>query len=138
MKQRVPISNIMASVVIAVPTTKKLSEVDQLLLDYNIRHIPVVQGNKLVGIISKNDLLKIGYSQQNMDQAALMDIYDAYELTNIMTVDPVVVSEDTSIKDVAQIFAQQHFHSLPVVNKENELVGIVTTTDLIQYLVDQY
>lgn len=138
MKQRVPISQIMAKALIAVPTTKKLSEVNQLFADYNIRHIPVVESDKIVGIISSKDILKIGYSNTDMDKEALNAIYDAYKLEDIMTKNPIVVSEDTHIKEVAELFAEQHFHSLPIVSKGNKLEGIVTTTDLINYLVAQY
>lgn len=138
MKQRVPISQIMAKVLIAVPTTKKISEVNQLFKDYDIRHIPVVETDRLVGIISNKDILKIGFGAGDIDQEALNAIYDAYKLEDIMTKDPVVVSEDALIKDVAELFSKQRFHSLPIVNKKDELVGIVTTTDLINYLVAQY
>jgi CBS domain-containing protein len=48
-----------------------------------------------------------------------------------------VVSEDDSIKDVAEIFVNEEFHALPVV-AGHELKGIVTTTDVIRYLLDQY
>ena len=138
MKQRVPISQIMAKVLIAVPTTKKISEVNQLLKDYDIRHIPVVESNRLVGIISVKDVLKIGYGAGEMDQDALNAIYDAYKLEDIMTKNPVVASDETLIKEVAEMFSKQHFHSLPIVDKNQELVGIVTTTDLINYLIAQY
>ncbi|MDM1044792.1 CBS domain-containing protein [Myroides sp. 1354] len=138
MKQRVPISQIMTKVLIAVPTTKKISEVNQLFTDYNIRHIPVVEGEQLVGIISSNDILKIGYSTANMDVEAIHAIYDSYKLEDIMTVDPVVVQEDITIKEVAELLVEQQFHSLPVVGKNKALVGIVTTTDLINYLIAQY
>ncbi|MDR0229632.1 MAG: CBS domain-containing protein [Flavobacteriaceae bacterium] len=138
MKQRVPVSQIMAKVLIAVPNTKKVSEVNQLFADYNIRHIPVVETDQLIGIISINDILKIGYSNSEIDKEALNDIYDAYKLEDIMTTKPVSVSEDTSIKEVAEMFSKQRFHSLPVHDKEGKLTGIVTTTDLINYLIAQY
>lgn len=138
MKQRVPVSQIMSKVLIAVPNTKKLSEVNQLFADYAIRHIPVVEGENVVGIISINDIIKIGYSNANMDQEALNDIYDAYKLEGIMTKNPIVANEDVSIKEVAELFSKQRFHSMPIVGKDNKLVGIVTTTDLINYLLEQY
>lgn len=138
MKQRVPVSQIMTKVLIAVQTTKKLSEVNALFSDYNIRHIPVVDGDKLVGIISHNDILKIGFSHTGIDSEALNDIYDAYKLEDIMTKNPLVVTEDTIVKEVAELFAKQRFHSLPINDKNGNLVGIITTTDLINYLIAQY
>ena len=54
-----------------------------------------------------------------------------------MVKDVVSVSPNTTIKEVAQFLAEKEFHALPVVDQER-LVGIVTTTDLINYLVEQY
>jgi len=50
---------------------------------------------------------------------------------------PRVVSPTTTIKETAEILASEDFHALPVVEDAN-LVGIVTTTDLIKYLLEQY
>ncbi|MGV0922285.1 CBS domain-containing protein [Empedobacter tilapiae] len=137
MKQRVPVSQIMAKVLIAVPTNKKISEVNELFKEYNIRHIPVTEGTKLAGVISKNDVSKLGYGAGEMDQNALNAIYDTYELKDVMVKKPLTVSPDTNIKDVAEILSEQSFHSLPVVD-DDEVVGIVTTTDLVKYLLEQY
>lgn len=137
MKQRVPVSEIMAKNIIAVPTTKKISEVNQLFTEYNIRHIPVLEGTKLIGVISKNDVLKIGYGIAETNQEALNAIYDSYELVDIMTKKLIVVPSDTNIKEVAEILSKESFHSLPVVD-DGEIVGLVTTTDLLNYLLEQY
>ncbi len=137
MKQRVPVSQIMAKVLIAVPSNKKISEVNELFKEYNIRHIPVTDGATLAGVISKNDVAKLGYGSGDIDQNALNAIYDTYELKDVMVKEPVIVSPETNIKDVAEILSKQSFHSLPVV-ENNEVVGIVTTTDLVKYLLEQY
>lgn len=137
MKQRVPVAQIMTNVLIAVPANKKLSEVSELFKEYNIRHIPVTEGTKLVGVISKNDVSRLGYGVGEVDQDALNALYDTYELKDVMVKQPVTVSSETNIKDVAEILSQQSFHSLPVVDN-NEVVGIVTSTDLVKYLLEQY
>lgn len=137
MRQRVPVSQIMAKAVIVVNPTKKISEVNQMFAEYGIRHIPVVDGTKLVGVISKNDVQKIGYGTGETHPETLHAIYDTYKLADIMVSNPVTVTADTNIKEVAEILSKQSFHSLPVV-ENNEIVGMVTTTDLINYLLEQY
>ena len=137
MKQRVPVAQIMTKVLIAVPANKKISEVNELFKEYNIRHIPVTVGTKLIGVISKNDVSKLGYGVGEIDQNALNTMYDTYELKDVMVKEPVTVSSETNIKDVAEILSEKSFHSLPVVDN-NEVVGIVTTTDLVKYLLEQY
>lgn len=54
-----------------------------------------------------------------------------------MTKNVESISEDTTIKEAAEILANREFHALPV-TKNNELVGMLTTTDLIKYLLEQY
>jgi CBS domain-containing protein len=55
-----------------------------------------------------------------------------------MTSKPRVVKESATIYDVAKILSKEEFHALPVVDNGDQLVGIVTTTDVIRYLLDQY
>ncbi|WP_372473003.1 CBS domain-containing protein [Capnocytophaga sp. ARDL2] len=137
MKQRVPVSQIMAKALIVVDPTKKVSEVNEMFSHYNIRHIPVVEGSKLVGLVSKNDVLKLGYGAGDVDQATLKAIYDTYQLKDVMVKSPLTVTTDTNIKEVAEILSTQSFHSLPVVEND-EIAGMVTTTDLVKYLLEQY
>ncbi|MFT4521928.1 MAG: CBS domain-containing protein [Bacteroidia bacterium] len=59
------------------------------------------------------------------------------ELKQVMTSKPKVVQSTASIKEVAKIFAEEQYHALPEV-EGSVLVGIVTTTDVIRYLLDQY
>ncbi|MNK98727.1 CBS domain protein [compost metagenome] len=54
-----------------------------------------------------------------------------------MTSKPKTVSPDTIIRDLAEIFVKEEFHALPVVDN-GELKGIVTTTDVMKYLLEQY
>jgi CBS domain-containing protein len=60
-----------------------------------------------------------------------------FSVEQVMARNLVKVSTDTTIKEVAEILSKREFHALPVVLDEL-LVGIVTTTDLIKYLIDQY
>jgi CBS domain-containing protein len=58
----------------------------------------------------------------------------------VMSHKPRVVKSNDTIKTVAEILSNEEFHALPVVDEKDEsvLVGIVTTTDVIKYLLEQY
>lgn len=138
MKKRVPVSQIMSKDLITVTTNQSLYDVERLLNRHNIRHIPVVEGDRLVGVISRSDLLRISFADLTENEENVEAIvYDLYTIPQVMTRVPVTVVSDATIKEVAEIFSKQSFHSMPVVD-EGKLVGIVTTTDLINYLLDQY
>lgn len=138
MKKRVPISQIMTKELVLLNPTQSLYEAEKLFNKHSIRHIPVVEGERVVGVISRSDLLRISFSDLNENEESVESVvYDMYSLPQVMTRVPVTVESDTTVKEVAEILAKQSFHSIPVVD-QGKLVGIVTTTDLINYLLKQY
>lgn len=138
MKQRVPVTEIMTKDLVKLDPTQSLYDAEKLFNKHSIRHIPVVEGDRVVGVISRSDLLRISYADLNENEETVDSVvYDMYTLPQVMTRVPVTVESDTTIKEVAEILSKQSFHSIPVV-KQGKLVGIVTTTDLINYLLEQY
>jgi CBS domain-containing protein len=71
--------------------------------------------------------------QEGADEAIL----DMLTISQVMTSKPKTVSSDTIIRDLAEIFVKEEFHALPVVDN-GELKGIVTTTDVVKYFLEQY
>ena len=138
MKQRVPVSQIMSKNVVVLNPTQTLYEAEVMFKKHKIRHIPVVEGKKLVGILSYSDLLRISFADVTDDENAVESVvYDMFTIPQVMVKVPLTVSPDITVKEVAEILSKQTFHSLPVTENE-DLVGIVTTTDLINYFLEQY
>ena len=139
MKQKVPVSSIMTKEVIKLNLTDDLTKAEKLFKKHHIRHIPVVKGNKIVGMLSYTDLLRISFADAVDDDEMDIDVtvYNMFSVEQVMARNLVKVSPDTTIREVAEILSTKEFHALPVVEDEL-LVGIVTTTDLIKYLIDQY
>ncbi|GET46087.1 CBS domain-containing protein [Capnocytophaga felis] len=138
MKQRVPISQIMSRKLITLTPTQSLYDAERLFKKHKIRHIPVVENDRIVGIVSYSDLLRISFADMtdNEDEVTSV-VYDMYTIPQIMAKTPLTVNSDATIKEVAEILSKQSFHSIPVLEND-KLVGIVTTTDLINYLLEQY
>lgn len=105
----------------------------------SIRHIPVVSGDGIIGMLSLTDLLRVsfvdayGSDETNIDTA----VYNMLSIEQFMVKNLVFVSSTQTIKEVAEILAKNEFHALPVVDN-GKLVGIVTTTDLLNYLLEEY
>ncbi len=137
MKKRTPVSKIMTPEPISVNTTNSVSEVAQIFKERSIHHIPVVSGEKLIGMISKTDMDKISYVSNIQDEKANTAIYDMLEIEQIMTKQVETVQIDDQIKDAAELLARGSYHALPVLENES-LKGIVTSTDVINYLLSQY
>lgn len=138
MKPHVPVSTIMSKNVVKLNSNDSLTKAESLFKKHHIRHIPVVSGSDVVGIISYTDLLKASLADYSDDDTEVTTtLYNMFTLEQVMTKNVVTVFSYTSIREVAEIFALNDFRALPV-TYENQLVGIVTTTDIINYLLDYY
>ncbi|MGI9533469.1 MAG: CBS domain-containing protein [Thermodesulfobacteriota bacterium] len=96
-------------------------------LDNRIRQAPVVEKEKLIGIVTDRDL-----------RMALIEDRSTPALTvkSVMSKNPIAVTEGTSIEKAARIIIEKKYNALPVVNKNKQLKGILTTTDIIEGFID--
>jgi CBS domain-containing protein len=133
------ISEIMTSTVISVQENTDLTAVMDLMNSERIRHVPVLKGNQLVGIVSRTDINRLTFGALLPDQDSADEaILNMLTLSQVMSSNPRVVKSSDSIKTVAEIFAKEEFHALPVVDEQNnwQCCGIITTTDLMKYLLE--
>ena len=139
MKQREPVSTIMSENIIALNRTDDLEHAELLFKRHKIRHIPVVSGEVIIGMLSYTDLLRISFADAVDESEKDIDtlVYNMFTIEQVMAKNVTTVNSKTLIKEVAEILASREFHALPIVD-DGILVGIVTTTDLINYLIDQY
>ncbi|AJR03584.1 CBS domain-containing protein [Siansivirga zeaxanthinifaciens] len=139
MIRKSPVSMIMTEHVITLEENDRLEKAEMLFKKHHIRHIPVVRSGVVLGMLSYTDLLRLSFADCSDDLNAHADalIYKMFTIKQVMKKDIETISSSHSIKDVAEILSTKEFHALPVVNN-NRLVGIVTTTDLIKYLLKQF
>jgi CBS domain-containing membrane protein/CBS domain-containing protein len=108
-------------VVVASPTLS-VGVAARLMRRLHVRHLPVVDDRKLVGILSDRDLIKHA-ADASCGQA--------------MTPAPVTCSQDASVGRVASLMLEHKIDSVPVVSVSGTLIGLVTSTDLLGLLVDR-
>ena len=138
MKKSVPVSSIMTKNVVKLNLSDDLTKAEILFKKHHIRHIPVLNGNVIIGMLSYTDLLRISFADAIEDEDDVdTTVYNMFTVEQVMAKKLVSISPETTIKEAAQILASKEFHALPVCEGDL-LVGIITTTDLIKYLIDQY
>lgn len=139
MKDHARVSTIMSTELIILNVKDDLYKAEKLFKKHKIRHLPVVEEKKIVGILSYTDLLRISYADviDEDDETVESIVYDMFSIPQVMINNPVVVSPDTTIKEVTKILSEREFHALPVVEGDI-LVGIVTTTDLMKYFYHEF
>jgi len=106
---------------------------------FGLRHVPVVDGDKLVGLVSHRDLLKHTISALHPD--AMHRAIDRREkaetfVASIMTRDVESVRPETLLAQAAEQLVDHQFGCLPVTREDGTLVGIVTEADFMHLLVD--
>jgi CBS domain-containing protein len=132
------IDKIMTKAVIQIQIDTPLREVVAIMKHEKIRHIPVVKGNQLIGIVSRTDINRLTFGALMQDQNEADEaILEMLNLSQVMSSNIRVVKDTETIANTASIFASEEFHALPVVDANDEMlcVGIVTTTDMIKFLL---
>lgn len=118
-----PISSIMTKDVITINSNQSLTDVRKIFTTRRIHHLPVVDDGKLTGIITTGDLW---YSE-----TAPAD-YSRTKVKELMTTKIATLEPQQKIGIAAEVFLENLFHALPVVNGD-ELIGIVTSFDVLKY-----
>lgn len=92
-------------------------------------HIPIIENEKLVGMVSLIDFM------YNIAGAGINDnhkVYTELKVKDIMTKNPFYLTTSHTVEDVAKILALGHYHAVPILEND-KLVGIVSTADIIAY-----
>jgi CBS domain-containing protein len=130
------VRDLMSSELVTVEEHESLSIADRVMKLGRIRHMPVVSGPRLIGLLSQRDLLHNALSEAlggSTEENAR--VLDAIRVADCMTKDPVTVSPETSLAEAAQVMLKYKYGCLPVVLND-ELVGILTEADFVAAFAD--
>ena len=107
---------------------------DDLMSMARIRHIPILERGKLIGIVSQRDLFFSALVQTlGLRQREQKDLMKTIRAREVMTRPVITISSGASVKEAARLMAENKIGCLPVV-KDKEFVGIVTETDILDYV----
>lgn len=133
---RIPVRTIMQEKIVTISAGESLSTVEDIMRLGRVRHMPVVSGGRLVGVVSERDLLRSSLSSLSSHRTAERKAFlYAVEIGRVMSQPPIVIDPDASIRQAAQVMAENKIGCLPVVRDE-ELIGIVTETDVLRWVAD--
>lgn len=132
-----PISTVMTTDVVSIDLDQPLSDAYHALRGAPYHHIPVLDGDRPVGMLSSTDVLKLVYDVEGASDKMLTSMLDhQFTIEDAMTPDLVTLPETATVHDAAELLADSKRHSVLVVDVDGSLCGIVTTTDLVRYLRD--
>lgn len=125
------IKHLMSRHVVVASTEHKYSQVSEFFARFSVHHIPVVEDDEVIGIISAKDIIKSFYNYMVKNGFCVnQDELDSeLSLTAIMTPNPMTIHPEDDLDKAARIFTDHRFHCLPVV-EDGRVVGIITTKDI--------
>lgn len=126
--------------VLTVTPTSPLGEALRITRDHSIRHLPVIDENGLVGVVSDRDLRLAAPPvwATGSDYEELRQAFESKCVRDVMTVHAIVsTTEDTPIEDAARLLYEHRIGCLPVM-RGNQLVGILTETDVMRAFVELF
>ena len=118
---------------ITVGPEATVREVMDLMLDKDIRHVPVVERGELVGMISDRDVRQLSFSALVEGGAGQLRV----PVSTLMSGDPISVGEESSSGELIDVMLDQKVGAVPVVDEaDGRLVGIVSYMDVLKYARD--
>jgi acetoin utilization protein AcuB len=120
---------------ITVDSETLVLDAQKIMKENNIRRLPIVDKGKLVGIITKHDLLEAAPSPAtSLSIHELNSLLAKMKVKEIMKKNPVTVSPDTTFEEALRIGQEKKVGSFPVIDK-GKLVGIATESDIVRFLI---
>ncbi len=139
MKHRQKVTEIMTREPVTVHTNHRLSDVRAALQEHRIHHIPVVAGTRFIGLISSTDLMRVSFGDTYSQDVHTIDaLLDTMTIREVMAEDVLTVGPETTVREAAEKLATGSFHCLPVIGEDGTLLGVLTSTDLIKFLLEAY
>lgn len=122
---------------ITVNLAAPVSEALTLMREHNVRRLPVViDTGELRGIITQGDIRGADVLRvAGMDPFDIADALRRVKVYEVMTENPITVSPETGLREAAMLMIENKIGGLPVVDEHNNVVGIITESDLFESLV---
>ncbi len=131
------VGEVMSKKLITVKKSDSLKKAQELMVEKSIRHLPVVDGKDLLGIITESDIRGAFIGKVTKTRAGKVAMLNPsrMKVSDYMTKEPMVVMPETHIEDAALIIYKYKIGALPVI-KRNNLVGIISIMDILGIFVD--
>jgi len=131
------VKEIMVKEVATLDANDELSLANDIMRLGRIRHLPVMDGNRLVGIVSERDLFRsslaqaLGYATKNT-----RDLMKTLRIKDVMVSGVITITPDTEVCEATKIMIEEKIGCLPVV-EDNRMVGLMTETDILMQYVKE-
>lgn len=131
------VKEIMKTQLVTLNADSKLGFANDIMYLGRIRHLPVVKGENIVGILTQRDLYRASLTSLLTNWKENKEFLDSIKVSEVMAKNVITTTPDTTIEEAVQIMIDKKVGCLPVVKDKNRLIGLITETDVLQYYVDE-
>ncbi len=113
------VGDVMTRQVMVLNVEDNLDKVMKAMEHFHIRHVPVVDGEKVVGMVTQRDMLAVMHSKlgPNAAKDESEGLYERTFVINVMTKDPVSVTPETTLKDAVKLLRTNKIGGFPVISE---------------------
>ena len=145
--------DIMTTDVITIDPETSVKDAANIMSEHGISGLPVVRDNKLVGIVTENDLIikdkKLHFPEyiNVLGGIIYLESYKKFEeefkkftavkVKELMTTDVITANPEDSIEDLATIMHQKNINRIPVVDNAGQMIGIVTRNNIVKHIASE-
>ena len=135
--EKILIDGVMSTDITSVSPSERLVHARRLMLDSKVGRLPVIEDDELVGMITSKDLIRafIDVKKNIPDKYQKTQLKEVF-VEDIMSKNPLSINENDSISNADEIMIETGFNGLPVINNDEDIVGIITQTDILKLIVD--
>ncbi len=128
----ITVKDLMSSELYTLKPTDTIQQARKLMLEKHIRHIPIVEEGKFVGLLTKQDVLAVSVSAlADIDITERNELESHVPISEVMISEVVIAEENTNLGKAAQFLLQQKHGCLPIF-RDGKIIGILTESDFVR------
>jgi acetoin utilization protein AcuB len=130
------VKNWMSKNVITIDADDSMNMAIKMMKQYKIKVLPVMENGQMIGILSDGDIKRASASEATtLDVYELAYLLDQLKIRDIMTRNVITISALLTIDEVAELLLEKNISSVPVLDENKKIVGIITKTDILKVLI---
>jgi len=129
--------DLMTTTVVTLSGNQTLEHIEEAMKLLRFRHMPVVEGDRIIGLVTLRDALRVSASSL-IPNANAQDRFleGQFKVADVMKRELTTVAPDTPLTEVAKLLLDQKVGCTPVVEDQNVLIGIITEADFVKLAIE--
>jgi len=131
------VANVMTTHPVSVAPEDSIQQVREIMVEENIRQLPVTNEKELIGIITDRDIRSFlgGRSLSYLEE---QEVAMKTKVTTVMTDKPITLSPDNDLREAVELLLEEKVGGIPVMDPYDGLMGIITYVDVLRCFLEQW